>query len=157
EKDWAKVEVRARFPGTILEKNVAEGDIVDTATDLFKVADLSRLAVWADAYEDDLPALLAPLTPAPLPPGERGRGEGQRRCPIRLKADPEVPAQEGEFSHISDVIDPTQHTALVTGHVDNRDGRLRAGQFITATVELPAAPDEVVLPAGAVIQDGRSS
>src|SRR5262249_21639111 len=35
---WARVEVRAPFDGVIVEKNVALGDIVDTATDLFKIA-----------------------------------------------------------------------------------------------------------------------
>src|SRR5262249_27058262 len=45
--NWAKVEVRATQDGTILEKNVTAGDIVDTSADLFKIGDLSRLAVWA--------------------------------------------------------------------------------------------------------------
>src|SRR5262249_17887412 len=45
DKDWARVEVRAPQDGTILEKNVTVGDIVDTAADLFKIADLNRLSV----------------------------------------------------------------------------------------------------------------
>src|SRR5262249_58527686 len=65
DRDWAKVEVRSPLEGTILEKNVTVGDIVDTATDLYKIADLRTLAVWAHVYEDDLPALLA------LPPDQR--------------------------------------------------------------------------------------
>src|SRR5207248_2751913 len=39
----------------------------------------------------------------------------------------------------------------------NPGGRLRAGQFITATVELAAAPDEVLVPEGAVTEDGSRS
>jgi cobalt-zinc-cadmium efflux system membrane fusion protein len=144
EQDWAKVEVRARFGGKVVEKNVALGDIVDTSTDLFKVADLSRLAVWANAYEEDLPALLA------LPP-ERWRWT------VRVKADPDAAPLEGTFDSIGDIIDPSQHAALVRGDVANPQGRLRAGQFITATVELPPSPYECAIPASSLIEDGRQA
>ena len=33
--------------GVIIEKNVALGELVDTSTDLFKIADLSHLRVMA--------------------------------------------------------------------------------------------------------------
>ena len=71
---WARVEVRAPLAGTVLEKNAVVGDIVDTTAELFKIAELSRLCVWAHAYEEDLPALLA--VPKPV------------RWTVRLKADP---------------------------------------------------------------------
>ncbi len=143
DKDWARVEVRSPQDGTILEKNVTVGDLVDTSTDLFKVADLSRLSVWVHVYEETLPALQA--LPRPIP------------WTIRLKAVPDAPPLRGTADHIGAVIDPNQHTALVTGHVDNADGLLRAGQFVTATVEVPPAPDEVEVPAAALVEDGRAS
>jgi len=144
DSDWARLDVRARLGGTIVERNVAVGDIVDTSLDLFKIADLSRLVVWADVYEEDLPALLA------TPPAER-------RWVVRLKADPDAPPLKGTIEQIGEVIDPNQHTALAMGLVDNPGRRLRAGQFVTATVTLPPPPDEVVLPASVLIEDGRSS
>src|SRR5207302_2178635 len=58
-KDWPRVDVVARIDGVIAEKNVIQGDFVDTNLDLFKVANIDRLAVWANAYEEDLPALQA--------------------------------------------------------------------------------------------------
>ena len=64
-RQWARVEIRALFDGVLIEKNVVRGDLIDTSTDLFKVADLSRLRVTAHAYEEDLPALDA------LPSGQR--------------------------------------------------------------------------------------
>ena len=54
---WAKLEVLSPLDGTIIERNVALGELVDTSTDLFKIADLSRLGVLAYAYEEDLPTL----------------------------------------------------------------------------------------------------
>ncbi len=54
---WAKLDVLSPLDGTVIERNVALGDLVDTNIDLFKVADLSRLRVVAHAYEEDLPSL----------------------------------------------------------------------------------------------------
>lgn len=143
EKDWARVEVRAPFAGTVLERNVALGDLVDTATDLFKVADLSRLSVWAHVYENQLPALLRLPTPIPWT--------------IHLKADPSAPPVLGRIDMIGSIIDPNQHTALVRGHVENPGERLRAGQFITATIDLPPSPGEIAIPIAALIEDGQES
>lgn len=144
ERNWARLEIRAPEDGTIVEQNAVVGDLVDNVTDLFKIADLSTLTVWAHAYEEDVLLLRA------LP-------EDRRRWRIRLKADPEAPVQERPIEHISDVLDPSQHTALVMSRVDNRDGKLQAGQFITATIDLPARPDEVEIPTSAILEDGRES
>jgi cobalt-zinc-cadmium efflux system membrane fusion protein len=141
-EDWAKVEVRAPFAGTVVERNLAVGDLVDTTTDLFKVADMHQLAVWVHAYEEDLPALTE------VPPE-------QLRWAVRLKADPEP--LHGRVEHVSDLIDPNQHTVLVTGRVENPRGKLRANQFVTARVELPPPADEVTVPLTALVEDGRSS
>ncbi len=144
DKSWAEVEVRTPFEGVILEKNIVAGDIVDTTLDLFKVADLSLLGVMANVYEEDLPALEA-------------LDKRDRRWTVRLKAQPEAAGIAGEFDLIGHIVDPNQHTAAVMGWLDNRDGRLRAGQFVTAEVELPLLEVEVELPASAVMQDGERS
>ena len=142
EKEWARVEVRAPFSGVVLERNVAMGDIVDTTIDLFKIADLGRLAVWANAYEDQLPALIGLGQSAPWT--------------VRLKSAPRPPLL-GHIDMIGSLVDPTQHTALVRGYVDNPGHRLRAGQFITATVDLPPPAGEVVVPMAALVEDGQES
>jgi cobalt-zinc-cadmium efflux system membrane fusion protein len=144
ERNWPRVEVTAPFAGTIVEKNVSRGDIVDTSTDMFKIARIEALTASVYAYEEDLPALRA------LPPD-------QRRWTIRITADPTAPPIPGTFDRIGHVIDPTQHTAQVTGPLDNPSGQLRAGQFITATVELPPPPAAVSVPIGALVEDGEES
>jgi cobalt-zinc-cadmium efflux system membrane fusion protein len=144
EPDWAKVEVRAPFDGVVVEKNVAVGDIVDTTTDLFKIADIARLQVWAHAYEEDLPELRS-LTAA------------ERHWSIRLKSDPSAPPIEGTFERPGFILDPNQHTALVMGDVPNPDEKLRAGQFVTATVKLSAPKDVVAIPSSALVDEGDES
>lgn len=146
EGTWARVEVRAPIAATIVEKNVAVGDFVttDASADMFKIADLSRLDVMANVYEEDLPEL------EKLP-------KDQRRWTIYLRTDPQAKPLEGSFEQIGNIIDPNQHTALMMGWIDNSSARLRAGQFVTANISLPAGPNEVAVPNSAIIDDEGKS
>lgn len=140
---WARVEVRSPLAGTILEKNIIPGDIVDTTTDLFKIADLSRLAVHAYLYEEDLPYLL--------------KQQSAIAWNIQLKSDPSAQPLAGVVRKIGSLVDPTQHTILLTGEVNNSGGELRPGQFITAGIHLPPPTDEVEIPTAALLEDGEES
>jgi len=140
--DWAKVEVRAPISGVILEKNAVVGDIVGTETDLFKIGDLSQLVVWAHVYEEDLPLLES--LPYPVP------------WTVALPSRPGV-VFSGKLKKLGAVIEPTQHTALARGEVENPHNELKIGQFVTVTIELPAPHDQIALPAAAVVEDGRQS
>ena len=140
DNHWAEVDVRAPFDGVILERNATLGDMVDTDVDLFKMADLSTLAVMVQVFEENLPDL------------ESLRPE-DRHWTIRVKAQPNSGGVQGSFESIGKVIDPRQHTTTVMGWVDNRAGRLRVGQFVTATIDLPAEAGEVVIPKSALIEE----
>lgn len=144
DKSWAELEIRAPISGMVIEKNVNEGAMVDPDDILFQVADLSRLMVEASAYEEDLPALRR-LDPA------------HRSWKIDLKSDPYDQPIEGTFSTVGPIIDPKVHTGVVLGWVDNTGMNLAAGQFITATIELPADPALVVIPTAALIEEGGAS
>jgi len=143
DKTWAEVDVKAPFDSIILERNATTGDIVDSDLDLFIVADLTTLGVSANAYEEDLPALEA------IPPDER-------RWKIQVKADSRPPLP-GTFDTIGQIINPNEHTAPIIGWVSNPKNSLRAGQFITATVELPSSDAEVAIPRTALIDAGTRS
>jgi membrane fusion protein, heavy metal efflux system len=137
---WARVEIRAPDDGVIIERNVTLHEIVvDNTTNLFQIAKVDRLSVFANVPEDDLPALEALPT-------------AQRRWTVRTVGSPPVP---GFIDDISYIIDPNQHTAVVKGHIDNPREVLRAGQFISATVELPPPADVVEVPIDAVVDDGQ--
>jgi cobalt-zinc-cadmium efflux system membrane fusion protein len=144
QRNWARVEVRAPLDGIIVEKTVVLHNLVDTSTDLFKVADLKWLTVWAHAFEEDLPALQA-LTP------------DQRHWEVRLQAEPRSKPLPGRIAVIGPVIDPNQHTAQVMGYVHNQAETLKVGQFVTATVQLPPPPGQVAVPTSALDEDGETS
>jgi cobalt-zinc-cadmium efflux system membrane fusion protein len=133
EADWPRVVVEAPITGTVVEKNVVPGELVDPTVNLFVLADLSRLAVWAYAYED---ALLKLHVGDPWS--------------VTLAARPGA-VLHGQIRVIGAVVDPTQHTATIQGTIPNRDETLRAGMFATATVSLPPDPDQVVVPTAALV------
>lgn len=144
EMEWAKVEVRAPFDGTIVEKNLHLGRFVDSSFDLFKIADLRKLGVVVHAYEEDLHTLQA------LPPG----------FPWQVRAGADLNHRllpNNGLQKIGLIVDPAQHTDPVMGLVDNRSGELRVGQFVTATVNLPAPPKVVSAPSSALAEDGAES
>jgi cobalt-zinc-cadmium efflux system membrane fusion protein len=144
ERRWAEVEIRAPLDGTLLEKKVNRGDIVDTNTALYTVANLDRLLVVASAAETDLAALRAL-------PAER------RRWTVRVAADPDAEPLHGWFDEIGTAVDPNTGTAPLKGPVENPGGRLRPGQFVRVTIEVPRASRELAVPASALVQEGKDS
>jgi cobalt-zinc-cadmium efflux system membrane fusion protein len=144
EKAWARVELRAPLDGTVLERNVAVGEVADTTHDFFKIADVSRLLAVAQIDEKNLAALRA------LPPEKR-------KWTIRVVADEDATPIEGPIDRIGDVIDPTTGMTTLSGAVNNAKGTMRAGQFVRLDIALPPAGREVVLPAGALVEQGGVS
>src|SRR5207248_1777169 len=141
ERTWAELDIVAPMSGVILEKNFTVGDIVDTSRDMFKIADLSRLGVMANVYEEDLSKLV-------LLKAE------ERHWEVELLAEPGLKPRQGRFESIGNVLDPVQHTAIVKGWLDNPDAQLRVGQFVTATVELPNRTGLVIVPISSLVDDG---
>jgi cobalt-zinc-cadmium efflux system membrane fusion protein len=142
EKDalWARVEMRAPADGVIIERNLSLHEIVvDNTTNLFQIANVDKLSIFANVPEDELPTLEA-LT------------SDQRRWTVKTVGSDPIP---GFIDDIGYLIDPMQHTAVVKGHIDNKEGKLRGGQFVSATVELPPPPDVVEVPVDAVVEDGQ--
>ena len=140
ERLWARSEIRAPRNGTIVERNVVLHEyIADTTSNLFVIADVDRLLVRASPPEDDLRLLLD------LP-------QGKRVWKVQVTGAP-APQVATPIDEISQIIDQNQHTAVVKGYIDNPGGRLRAGQYVTATVQLPPPTDVVEVPVSAVVDD----
>jgi membrane fusion protein, heavy metal efflux system len=140
---WAEVILKAPSDGVIIERNISRGEVViDNTLNLFTIARVDRLAVLSNLPEDDLPTLR-----------EGMRWEVKT---VGANADREK-GLPGFIEEIGYLIDPNQHTAMVKGYIDNPGERIRAGQFVTTTVKLPAPEDVVEIPANAIVEDGRQS
>jgi cobalt-zinc-cadmium efflux system membrane fusion protein len=142
ENPWGRVTLRAPFDGVVVEQNVHVGEtVVDNTVNLFQLADVNQLLVKAHCPEDLVPTL------------EALRGN-QRRWTVRTVGAASATGLPGTIDRIGYIIDPNQHTAIIKGYVENPGQHMRAGQFVTATVEIPPPGDVVEIPADALVDDG---
>jgi Cu(I)/Ag(I) efflux system membrane fusion protein len=136
-----QVPVRSTFSGTILDRNVEEGDYVKAGTPLYHIADLSRVWVQIDAYESDLPHLALDQS-------------------VVLEVE-SLPGElfTGKVGFIDPIIDRKTRTARVRVEVDNVDGQLRPGMFVQAVVDADIGDrlSYLVIPASAALFTGRRS
>ncbi|NTV69709.1 MAG: efflux RND transporter periplasmic adaptor subunit [Azonexaceae bacterium] len=126
--------VVATLNGVVVERKLAQGQVVQPADSLFVVADLSRLWAVAQVPEQQVSLVKA----------------GQ-------SVSIEVPALGheklvGKLIFVGQTIDPETRTVLVRTELDNRDGRLKPAMLASMLIE--AKPVErLVVPAGAVVRE----
>jgi cobalt-zinc-cadmium efflux system membrane fusion protein len=141
---WGRVTLRAPFEGVIVERNIVPHEmVVDNTVNLFQIAQVKRLLVIANAPEDELPNLNA-LT------------HEQRKWSVRTVGPRPSTEIKGPIDEIGYLIDPNQHTAIIKGYIDNPGELIRAGQFISATVQIPPPEGVVEVPMDAVVEDGQN-
>ena len=111
----------APISGHVIRKVVYEGQYVSEGAVLYEIADLSRVWVVAQVFEDEL-----------------GRVEVGGRIDATV---PTFPGEvfPGRVALIAPALDPVTRTAAVRFELDNPGHRLRPGMF--ATVSLSLAPE----------------
>ncbi len=146
EDKWGRVVLRAPVDGYIVERNVSEKEIVvDSNMALFQIGRIDRLQVVANATEETVKELY-----------EQWKKSGLKWT-IHTLGDPEGEGYAGTVDEISMLVDPNQHSVPIKGMIDNSNRVLRAGQYVTATIELPPPGDVVEIPANAVADDGKQA
>nr|MBL8412163.1 efflux RND transporter periplasmic adaptor subunit [Dechloromonas sp.] len=120
--------------GVVVERKLAQGQVVQPADSLFVVADLSRL--WAVAQ---------------VP--ERQVSQVKVGQVVSI----EVPALgneklAGKLIFVGQTIDPDTRTVLVRTELDNADGRLKPSMLATMLIEAKAV-ERLVVPASAVVRE----
>jgi multidrug efflux pump subunit AcrA (membrane-fusion protein) len=132
---------------TILEKNTNIGDIVDQAnygTTLFKVADMSRLQIWAHPPEEYLAVIRKSMD-------RKGNGNGKPKWHIRFQGDPaDKPPLILDIERIGPSLEPNQHNPMVIGYIDNKDHHYLVGQAVTATIYVDPEKAAVEIPTDAL-------
>lgn len=126
--------VVATLNGVVVDRKLAQGQVVQPADTLFVVADLSRL--WAEA---EVP--------------EQQVGQVRVGQPVSI----EVPALGneklvGKLVYVGQTIDPAKRTVLVRSELDNRDGRLKPAMLASMLIEAKAV-ERLVVPASAVVRE----
>jgi cobalt-zinc-cadmium efflux system membrane fusion protein len=124
--------IQAPFAGVVTKVDVAPGDVMDAATTLLALADLTRVYVEGRVYERDL--------------GKVRLGQPAR---ITVEAYPGQSFQ-GRVAAIRDVLDPQTRTAGVRCEVDNAAGRLKLEMFATLSVPTSESHQALSVPADAI-------
>lgn len=132
-KPTAMVSVRAPMSGTVVSRNVYEGQYVETNDRLFEIGDFSQMWFVFDAYEPDL---------AWLRPGQT----------VEISV-PSLPGQvlTAPITFIDPNLSEMSRSARVRVTLDNPDRRLLHRQTAQALV-LGTGPETPMVPRSAVLQ-----
>ncbi len=140
-------QVKEDFPvladrsGYVINKQVNFGDHLKLGAPLFDMADLSRVWVAFDAYEDDLPWI--------------NIGD---EIILQVKS---LPGQTftARVTFIDPVINEQTRVATVRAELPNPDVVLKPEMFVTGTVEasIAAGSEQLVIPKSAVLWTGTRS
>jgi multidrug efflux pump subunit AcrA (membrane-fusion protein) len=125
---------------TIVEKNTNINDMLDpiNSPPLFKLADMSRLQVWVQPPEEDLPLLRKNLK------------SGNLRWQIQFQAFPNDEPLDLPVLQFAPALDPNLRTPMVIGYLPNKESKYVVGQFVTATIFVNPEPDSVEIPTNAL-------
>lgn len=122
--------------GTVLQKNVVEGQYVDEGMVLYQVADLSRVWIYFDVYEQDVQHIKI----------------GQSVSVSTVAYPGEL--FTGRVTFIDPIIDAETRTVRVRTEFPNPFGKLKPKMFVSAQWKLPIAR-ALVVPASAVLFTGK--
>jgi membrane fusion protein, heavy metal efflux system len=137
--DRPLIPIGSSVSGTVIEKNVSQGEIVSPDKILFVVADLSTLWVVIDILEKDVGFIRSGMA-----------------AKVSVTAFPER-AFRGNISYTGDKIDEKTRTAKARVTVDNSGGLLKLGMFATASIDSvkdSSARKVIAVPEEAVFLDG---
>ena len=120
--------------GHVVERKLAQGQVVQPADALFVVADLTRLWAVAQVPEQQV-----------------------SQVKVGQAVSIEVPALGneklvGKLIYVGQTINPETRTVLVRTELDNRDGRLKPAMLASMLIEARAVERQVV-PASAVVRE----
>lgn len=126
QKPESRTRIKSPQSGTVLEKNVVEGEYLKTGKVMFRIADLSTVWMMLDLFPDDASAV---------------------RFGQQVEA--EIDSQPGQVyvgrvAFISPTVDPQTRTVRVRVEFLNFDGNLRPGDYANATISVPAIRRNIV-------------
>ena len=125
--------------GVVTHIAVRGGMEVSPSQNLYTIADLSRVWVYAHVYEYELPWVAA----------------GQRSI-VELSYLPGV-TFEGDVTYVYPFLDPKTRTARVRIELPNPDGALKPDMFATARITTRVHPNALAIPDEAVLHSGTRS
>jgi cobalt-zinc-cadmium efflux system membrane fusion protein len=123
--DASLTTIRAPFAGVVIKTEAAPGDVIDSGSILFSIADLSRVYVEAQVYEKDL-------------------GRIRINQPAFITVDTYAgEVFEAKVTAIKDILNPQTRTAAVRCELANPGGKLKLEMF--ANLAIPTTDTHMAL------------
>ncbi len=132
-----RIHIHSPFDGTVMQVGVREGQYVTPKTELYMLADLSRVWVYVDVYEEDLPWVK--------------QGDDAE---MRVRAAPGRTFY-GKVVYIYPYMERKTRTARVRLEFENPDLLLKPEMFANITLRSGRVVDAVVVPSEAVVRSGE--
>jgi membrane fusion protein, copper/silver efflux system len=128
------IDIRSPAPGFVVARNVSLGQKFSKGTELFKIADLRRVWILADLFENEA---------GYLQPGKT----------VRVTLPHQGKAFQATVSNVLPLFDPATRTLKVRLEADNPGYALRPDMFVD--LELPVTfPPAITVPADALLDSG---
>ena len=125
------------FNGIVVEKKALAGMSVVEGMNLYAIADLSKVWVYADIYEFELPWL-----------------EEQQEAEMTLTY---IPGKKfkGKVAYIYPYLDSKTRTIKVRLEFDNENGELKPGMYANIVIKAAERKNSIVIPKESVIHSGE--
>ena len=130
------LHIHSPFQGRVMKIGARNGQYVSPKDELYLIADLSRVWVNVDIFEDEL---------AWLKVGDRAR--------MRVRA---VPGRtyQGKVTFIHPILNSKSRTVQVRLEFDNTDLSLKPGMFANVVLYTDPQPEAIVVPSESIIRSG---
>ena len=137
-KPFTSLRFDSPIHGTVLTKNVQEGQYVDEGLVLYQLADLSKVWIYLDIYEQNLSFVHV--------------GES-----VKLSTDA-YPGEifQGRVTFIDPTLNSETRTIRVRTEFANPDFTLKPNMYVEAHITVPVT-DALVIPTSAILQTGTRS
>ena len=131
------LHIHSPFNGIVIHIGAREGQFVTPATELYMLADLSKVWVYADIYEYELPWVQV---------GDK--------VELQLSG---IPGRtfKGALIYIYPYAEPKTRTVKVRIEFDNSDGQLKPDMFANVTIHAQRQVDAITIPSEAVVRSGE--
>ena len=137
ESQLAQYTIASPLSGVVLTRNIAQGQLVDTQSELFTIADLTTLVVETDVDE---------IYSARIQVGLRAV----------LKPAGDTTTRAGSVSFSSPTVDPATGGRAIRIAFDERVS-LPVGLTVSANIIVSEEPSALSVPRGAIVVDGADS
>ena len=131
------LHILSPYKGIVLDIGVREGDYVTPKTQMYSLADLDKVWVYADVYEFELPWI-------------------KTNDPVEMTF-AGVPGKlfKGKIAEIYPYMEEKTRTIKVRIELDNSEGLLKPDMYTNVTIKAGNTIEAVVVPAEAIVRSGK--